>query len=494
MSLNKLDVAAVGIREPATVSVKSFNDLFSDIEWLLAVDTYQRGFVWGEDKVSQLLEDLRDYQKQPDPKPPYYMGAILLHRSEEKQKRFVIDGQQRLTALCVLYNTLNQRVPDACALSYSPQSGRRIQTAARVCADWPGLIDPAIFDQIVFTVISVDELDLAFTFFDTQNNRGVPLHATDLLKAYHLRAVGGDTEAQKENLQTQCARHWEALQRESLPLSHPQELVQTLFVRYVWRARRWTGQQAYEGGHDALLREFQTHSLKSEGAANTIPLYRARSNRRALALSLKVDGHSELHAAPISLSPQAEELPFSIRQPVHRGIGFFLYANKYAALMRWLMLVPTEDQQVKSYRRVFDTMVKANSLYLQEVFLLASLVYVDQFGNDRLLAFSLWLENALGALRMEKQQVRQETAQKFFRDDEVKNLLDVISGAFRPEEVIAHLQAGLSDAYVSEKVDVSQGGVQAAYKQAVLNYFGEQTDTLRDKRKWIERRLIEVPA
>lgn len=482
------------LHDLATVSVKSFNRLFAETDWPLAVDTYQRGFVWNDDKMRQLLDDLRDYQQMPAPKPPYYMGAILLHRSEDKQRRFVIDGQQRLTALCVLHHWLKQRVPETCALGYSPQSERRIQTAARTCAAWPGRLDPAIFDQIVLTEISVSELDLAFTFFDTQNNRGVPLHATDLLKAYHLRAVNGETEAQKESLQIQCARRWEVLQREALPLSHPQELVQTLFTRYLWRARRWTGQQAYEGGHDALLREFQIHSLKGEGAANTIPLYRARSNRRALSLSLNADGHSELHTAPIALTPQAAELPFAIRQPVHCGIGFFLYADKYAAMMRWLTVEPTEDKQVLLSRQVFNTMVKANSLYLQEAFLLAALVYADQFGSDGLWAFSLWLEYTLGALRMEKQQIRQETAQKFFRDDAVKNLLDVIAGAFRPEEVCAHLQGRISDAYERDNVDVSEGGVQARYKKAVLAYFKPQTETLKDKRVWIEQKLSEVYA
>jgi len=478
-------------RELAIVSVKSFNDLFVDTDWPLAVDAYQRGFVWTQGKMRQLLDDLRDYQRQSDPKPPYYMGSILLHQSEVKKKRFVIDGQQRLTALCVLYYQLNQQVPEICELNYSPRSERRIQAAALECSTWPGQIDPSIFNQIAFTEISVTELDLAFTFFDTQNNRGVPLHATDLLKAYHLRAVDGENLKQKENLQTQCARHWEALQSEVLPLSHPQELVQTLFTRYVWRARRWTGQQAYEGGHNSLLREFQIHSLKADGAANTIPLYRARNNRRALALSLNAEGHSELHAVPIALTSQAAELPFSIRQPINRGIGFFLYANKYAALMRWLTLEPTEDAQVLSFREVLTKPVKANSLYLQEVFLLAALVYADQFGSDGLRAFSLWLEYALGALRMEKQQVRQETAQKFFRDDAVKNLLDVITGAFRPEEVITHLKAWPSDAYGKDNVDVSKGGVQATYKKAVLKYFNAQTETLKDKRQWIELMLSE---
>lgn len=477
--------------ELATVSVKSFNELFTETDWPLAVDTYQRGFVWADVKMLQLLVDLRDYQKEPDPKPPYYMGAILLHRSEEKQRRFVIDGQQRLTALSVLHHHLMQRVPETCALNYSPQSERHIQTAARICAAWPGHLDPAIFDQIVFTEISVSELDLAFTFFDTQNNRGVPLHATDLLKAYHLRAVIGETETQKENLQIHCASRWEVLQQAALPLAHPQEIVQTLFTRYLWRARRWTGQQAYEGGHDGLLGEFQTDTLQANGASNTIPLYRARSNQHAMSLSLDTDGHSELHAAPITREPQAAELPFAIRQPIHRGIGFFLYTDKYVALMRWLLLLePIEDKQVLLFREVFDTMVKANSLYLQEVFLLSALVYADQFGSDGLWAFSLWLEHSLGVLRMEKQQVRQETAQKFFRNDTVKNLLDVIAGAFRPEEVIAHLQAQSSDAYGINIAEDSKGsGVQARYKKAVLAYFSPQIETLKDKRKWIQKKL-----
>jgi hypothetical protein len=448
-----------------TVGVQSYDELVTRADWPLSVDTYQRGFVWHADKMRQLLDDLAEYAQIEDPKPPYYMGAILLHCSADKQRRFVIDGQQRLTALSVLHHRLKREVPANCALSYSPQSEVRIRAAAKACADWCGSLGPSIFERIVFTTISVVELDLAFTFFDTQNNRGVPLHATDLLKAYHLRAIDGATEAQKENLQTQCARRWESLQSEDLPLTHPEELVQSLFSRYVWRARRWTGQRANDGGHFSLLDEFQGDCQPAGGSGNTIPLYGARNNRRALTLSLNHAGDSELHMASIALKPQTADLPFAIRQPIHRGIGFFLYADKYAALLRWLTPEKTEDAELLRFRAVFEKLLRANSLYLQECFLLAALVYADQFGADRLWEFSLWLEHALGALRMQKQQVRQETAQKFFRDDPVKNLLDVIVGAFLPSEVIRHLQARSDDAYASEREDLAQGGVQTTYKR-----------------------------
>ena len=80
------------------VEVLSVERLFNESEFSLAIDTYQRGFVWGEEKVGQLVNDLREYSTQQNT-PPYYMGTILLHRQEEKQKFFIIDGQQRILSL-----------------------------------------------------------------------------------------------------------------------------------------------------------------------------------------------------------------------------------------------------------------------------------------------------------------------------------------------------------------------------------------------------------
>jgi hypothetical protein len=475
---------------PVDVDVCSFNELFAPENWPLAVDTYQRGFVWRNDKIAQLIDDLVAYQRNQDPKPSYFMGTVLLHRSAEKQKRYVIDGQQRLTALCVLYHSLHNELPPQCALRYSPASARLIRAAASQFRQAATTLDATLFEHVVFTVVQVDQVDLAFTFFDTQNNRGVPLHATDLLKAFHLRAVTGETTAQQENLQTQCARRWEQLQNGKPVLSHEQALVQTMFTRFLWRARRWTGKRASEGDHDVLLTEFQSQSLRASGAHNTVPLYRARSNRRALSLTLAEDGHSALQLTEISLSPHPADLPFAIRQPIHRGLGFFLYADKYAAMLRWLMRDATTDRDVLRFRDVYSQLVRKNSLFLEEIFLLAALFYADQFFSERLWAFSLWLEHALGAVRVEKQQVRQETAQKFFRDAPVMNLLDVIAGAFRPDQVIDHLKSQRYDGYRSEQIDMEKNGVQAKYKQAVLDYYGQPPDCgLAAKGEWVTRRL-----
>ncbi len=474
---------------PVEVEVLSFSKLFEDSPFPMAVDTYQRGFVWSDDKIRQLADDLVAYQCDADPKPPYYMGTILLHRNKDKEKQFIIDGQQRLTALCVLHQQLRSSLPRKCALTYSPKSARRIRAAAGIFRDH-GRPDATIFGQIVFTVICVERVDLAFTFFDTQNNRGVPLHATDLLKAYHLRAVDGATVERKEVLQTLCARRWEGIQQGAPVMSHDQEFATSLFAKFLWRARYWTGGRVVYGDHDALMEEFQKQSWKAEGDHSTVPLYRSRHNRLGTALTLARDGHSEIHTNRISLSPKAEDLPFAIRQPIHKGIGFFLYADKYSALLRRLVVEPADSAEVVRFREVYEKLMMANSLFLREVFLLASLMYADQFDDEKLWEFSLWLEHALGAVRLEKQQVRYEAAQNFFKQDAL-NLLDVIASGFRPEQAIAHLKMHHTrrETYRDEKIEAGKG-VQGIYKQAVLAYYGHAVGgSLSGKDAWISAKL-----
>ncbi|NYT45630.1 DUF262 domain-containing protein [Alcaligenaceae bacterium] len=494
------DINAKPAHSPVRVSVRSFSDLFGRSKHPFAVDTYQRGFVWNDEKIRQLADDLAEYQEAPDPKPPYYMGTVLLHFHAKKKSRFIIDGQQRLTALCVLHQILIGGLPDKCALTYSPQSARRIRSAAVILRDHPNRPTADIFQHIVFTVISVNSVDLAFTFFDTQNNRGVPLHATDLLKAYHLRAIDGPTIKRKEALQTLCARRWEGIQQGAPVMSHDQEFAPSLFAKFLWRARYWTGSRVMYGGHDALMEEFQKQTWKPEDDNATIPLYRSRHNRLGTALSLTRDGHSEIHTNRISLSPNAADLPFAIRQPIQKGIGFFLYADKYAALLRHLMSEPTTANEVLCFRDVYKKLVMANSLFLREIFLLASLMYFDQFQDEKLWEFSLWLEHGLGAIRLSKQQVRYEAAQNFVKQDPNNpnglNLLDVIATGFRPEQIISHLKTHHMhrESYTKETIEVGKG-VRGLYKRAVLAYFDRADQaSLGGKDAWIAVKLKRAAA
>ena len=80
-----------------SVELLSFNNLSLE-GYPLVLDNYQRAYVWGVDKVIQLLNDLLSFIQESEDEDAYYMGTLLLHKKiGEKQKVLcVIDGQQRL--------------------------------------------------------------------------------------------------------------------------------------------------------------------------------------------------------------------------------------------------------------------------------------------------------------------------------------------------------------------------------------------------------------
>lgn len=486
--------------QQVTAKVRSFSAVFGETARPLAIDTYQRGFVWSEDKIRQLIQDLGEFsetvRKNPEGTPDYYMGTLLLHDHPEKGKCFVIDGQQRLTALCILHRLLQGTLPERSSMEYrSVESARNIKRAwqcfQKVCKDWPG----ELFERICFTVIEVPSEDMAFTFFDTQNNRGVPLHATDLLKAFHLRAI---KDPSREILQKNCAKRWERLQRMQPILSFGGDFAPALFSEFLWRARCWMGKGLRFESHDELIREFEERTRKAKMGSATVPLYRSHHNRLGTSLTLHEAGDYELATHPIRLSDRPAELPFAIRQPINQGIGFFLFADKYAALTHELLNGSHRHPEVRAFHDFYQRVVAGVSVYLREAFLLSVVMYVDQFGFERLLEFALRLDHVLGSIRV-KQRVDRATAKNFFRDKRL-NLLDVIAGAFIPDDVMDYLNedTDADEEYRKSDALVAGAGVQGRYKQAVLCYYGRE-GSLSEKKEWmttewIEKRILEVTA
>jgi hypothetical protein len=177
-------------------------------------------------------------------------------------------------------------------------------------------------------------------------------------------------------------------------------------------------------------------------------------------------------------------LPFTLRQPIHKGVGFFLYAQKYAALLDALLYQESANLELTAFREFYRRVVCVNAYYLQELFKLALLMYVDRFGYQRLLAFAVGLELVLGGLRLEKQYIFKESPLKYLRDAPY-NLLDEICGAYRPEEVMAFLSSEIerSEGYKKVSNITPQKGVQGCYLAALLGYF--QLDAAPEGKNWV---------
>ena len=95
---------------------KTIRQLLDDVRYDL--DYYQREYVWTDKQVSELITDLTtQFSKNFDETHArtevnkyshYFLGSIVIR--EEGTKRFIIDGQQRLTTLSLflifLYHSL----------------------------------------------------------------------------------------------------------------------------------------------------------------------------------------------------------------------------------------------------------------------------------------------------------------------------------------------------------------------------------------------------
>ncbi|TFF70625.1 DUF262 domain-containing protein [Aeromonas taiwanensis] len=78
------------------------------------VPMYQRNYAWGEGEITQLLQDVLDYQqKSVGTKGPqtYYIGTLVVFARDDGRFE-VIDGQQRFTTLSLLANWLKHHAKD----------------------------------------------------------------------------------------------------------------------------------------------------------------------------------------------------------------------------------------------------------------------------------------------------------------------------------------------------------------------------------------------
>ena len=90
--------------------IKEIINVFNN-NFVYEIPDFQRDFVWGETEVQQLFrdfnEDTNNFQIEIKDSDGYLLGNIVLIEDKEfPNKKIVIDGQQRLTTLSLLYKAL----------------------------------------------------------------------------------------------------------------------------------------------------------------------------------------------------------------------------------------------------------------------------------------------------------------------------------------------------------------------------------------------------
>lgn len=146
----------------------------SDFEY--HIPGYQRPYAWTEVETGVLFDDLYDFF-QTEPVDNYFLGSIVLIKEDDKSHAEVIDGQQRLTTLSILFAAMADAFKDK---QYGISCRKYLQEAGSILEGIPA--QPRLFlrekDQSFFSKyiqdIQLDALaQIDATTLDTEAKRHI---------------------------------------------------------------------------------------------------------------------------------------------------------------------------------------------------------------------------------------------------------------------------------------------------------------------------------
>lgn len=274
--------------------------IFCD-DYLFVIPSYQRPYSWTTEQTSELIIDLQDYIKgQTDDIEtlnPYFLGSIVLVKGDKPHAE-VIDGQQRLTTLTILFSVLRELIEESDIkreiTKYLGQKGSKLlkttdnfrislrerdknffqdyiqdesgfNNLRNLNSDLPdshvNIKENALYlynhlkneeQEELFrlasfvllncylVVVATPDIDSAYRIFSVMNDRGLDLSATDILKS---SIIGKVPDSEKEAY----TEKWEYIE-ENIGRDSFSELFS--HVRMIFRKAKPQG---------TLVKEFEAH-------------------------------------------------------------------------------------------------------------------------------------------------------------------------------------------------------------------------------------------
>jgi len=294
-----------------TAHEQAISRIFSN-DYVFRIPDYQRPYAWTTEQARDLLDDLTSFMEAAPGKvedmPPYFLGSIVLIKSDTSPNADVVDGQQRLTTLTLLLSAIRASVQtngasDITQLLYekgsqilgtqdrfrltlrsrdqeffqryvqkeggfvqlvelsehSSDSRRNLRANAILFKERLSGMSEAerlnlaqfIVTRCFLVAVATPDLDSAYRIFAVLNSRGLDLSPTDILKA---EIIGKIEPAQREIYN----KKWEDME---------EDLGRTSFVdlfsliRMVYRKAKPQG---------TLLKEFREHVAQTSNAKDIV--------------------------------------------------------------------------------------------------------------------------------------------------------------------------------------------------------------------------------
>ncbi|MBD5170988.1 MAG: DUF262 domain-containing protein [Bacteroidales bacterium] len=410
------------IESDAKVSSK-FQLIGSLLDLNIRIPNYQRPYVWTQKNVEQLLNDIN--HARINGKLQYLIGSIILHQPTKDETLFnIVDGQQRLTTLCLILQALgNGHTQPELEYNHS-ESFTHIKENFNHILQWIGHnlslqskkeYADYILESCCVVEIIVSDLSEAFQLFETQNGRGKELEAYNLLKAYHLRAMTESTTDEKHA----CDIRWEDATTFSDRQGISYDLLRQLINENLYRIRVWTRGDEAGKFSKKQLDEFKGltfgKSKTLDFAYQNLMLQQmiARSFMKGMNNGLyKVKERFE-HGDPSNIDPFV-----TINQMIVNGKPFFDYIETYVEIYKRLF-IDLESSQLadfksfyKRYCKEYQGSWRIGDGYVRQVYKSAIILLFDRFGEIGVRAMYKDLYAVIYIVRLLKSQVRYSTMMK----------------------------------------------------------------------------------
>lgn len=404
-----------------TPLVLTTKELFS---MALTIPCYQRPYVWNTENVEQMLSDI--IQSMNHGKDRYRLGSIILHGNT------IVDGQQRISTLALIRKVLKEShgtpYHDMCELKYNHTlSFDHLHENYKFIQSWISNIkDKNAFanyldshcEYVVLQISGKDGLAMAFKLFDSQNGRGKPLEAYNLLKAYHLRAMDSHPEDEK----IKCDREWELATRFS---KSPREtatydILKHLFDEQLYRSRLWARNKSARRFGKKKIGEFKGMYIdKVHG-----PTHPFQNRQMLMYMTEKFYNAFLTDTMPIVSRFNGKDdsgiCPFTnISQPIVNGKDFFVYIKTYSELYK-KMFIELESYQLKEFKDFYkkyclryDGHWRTGDNYIREMYKSLILYLFDKFGENILNQYYKTIYLLCYALRRQYSKIFYQTVAKY---------------------------------------------------------------------------------
>ena len=365
----------------------------------LIIPEYQRPYSWKPETALQLLEDIIEAKVDVGRgDSPYVLGTVILHENGEFFD--VVDGQQRLLTLKLIISILSDGEPIVGNKELAiAKAWKELKARLGSLPDKEDLKE-FIENRCHLVKVVTDDLGEAFRIFDSQNYRGKPLLPHDLLKAYHLREMKGESEA----MQVAIVDKWE---------SSNDGMLDELFSTYLYRIKQWSrGQGATKG--------FTVHDINLFKGISTRKPLPPVSRYHFTASALDFSTLSFAGGPQVSDKRNSLRSRFQLDSPVIAGRQFFEMA---AFMLDELEMLKSEAYDDNNRKWGFtkpgkDWWVESRYRYVAQLYVAALFYFTNKFGNERMEEAKSNLFSWSYAPRVKLLRVYIESIDKVARGDE----------------------------------------------------------------------------